>query len=208
MPLVIGLGYEMRSGKDTVAQMMLELAAQCNMPATRRALADALKEECASYLAPIMGIPYEEILRQMHGETEEKARWRRILQWWGTEFRREEDPTYWIKKLQDWIAENCLEDNHIVLVPDVRFINEVDMCLSYPKGFAINVLRPGLVSSDDHKSENELANYTGWSGIIVNDSSLTDLRAKVKEVFIYLTTWAMTDEKCDNPGRGLDTVQR
>lgn len=197
MPIVIGLGYQKRSGKDTCAQMILELAKQAGIPASRRALADALKEECAAYLSPIMGIPYEEILRQMHGTTEEKARWRLILQWWGTEFRREQDPDYWIKLLRNWIETNCKDLNHIVVIPDVRFINEVDMCKSYPVGFAINVIRPGLESSDTHKSETELADYQGWSGIIVNDGDLTDLEAKVKEAFIYMMTFSMTHEECN-----------
>jgi hypothetical protein len=146
MAIVIGLGYQARSGKDTVAQMILELAEQAGIPAVRRAFADVLKEECASFLSHVVGVSYKEILRQMHGTTEEKARWRRVIQWWGTEFRRHDDDNYWTNKLREWIDTHCTESCQIVVVPDVRFTNEAEMCKSYPNHFVILVERQGLIA--------------------------------------------------------------
>jgi hypothetical protein len=44
----------------------------------------------------------------------------KLLQWWGTEFRRAQDPDYWVKKLFASISSNL----DIALVTDVRFPNE------------------------------------------------------------------------------------
>jgi len=50
---------------------------------------------------------------------------RKLLQWWGTDFRRGEDPDFWVK----WglaSAEAALRWADVVLFPDTRFPNEAD----------------------------------------------------------------------------------
>jgi hypothetical protein len=50
-------------------------------------------------------------------------RW--LLQQWGTEFRRSQDPQYWVKYGLDYITERY-QDGDIWCVTDVRFANEAE----------------------------------------------------------------------------------
>ena len=49
---------------------------------------------------------------------------RALLQWWGTELRREQyGDDYWVRKGME-MAEEASEYSHLVVVTDVRFANE------------------------------------------------------------------------------------
>jgi hypothetical protein len=86
----------------------------------------------------------------------------KLLQWWGTEFRRAQDPDYWTKKLFASIPANL----NIAMVTDVRFPNEADG-IKQRGGYNINVQRlcddgTRYYSSDrpvDHLSETALDGY-------------------------------------------------
>ena len=102
---------------------------------------------------------------------------RTLLQWWGTEFRRNVNPDYWVNKVAERIAD---EKPEIALITDVRFPNEVAFCQKY--GNAIKVDRPSLPSlrgaAGVHVSELALADFQGWDDVIINDSTLESLREK------------------------------
>lgn len=51
---------------------------------------------------------------------------RAVLQFWGTEIRRGQDPDYWTKAMIRELAPT-LADGHPVLITDCRFPNELDM---------------------------------------------------------------------------------
>ena len=54
---------------------------------------------------------------------------RQILRWWGTEYRRAQDESYWLKKMQariDWANQQDMPPNTIVIT-DVRFKNEAEL---------------------------------------------------------------------------------
>lgn len=99
----------------------------------------------------------------------------KLLQWWGTEFRRAQDPDYWTKKLFASIPANL----DIAIVTDVRFPNEVDG-IKQRGGYTVNVQRlredgTPYFSSDrsvDHPSETALDGYN-W-----------DFYIKTKEVVL------------------------
>lgn len=71
------------------------------------AFADKLKQECADML----GVSVTEI------ETN-KEFYRPFLQWYGTDFRRNRDPDYWIRAV-----ESAIDDGNYCLT-DIRFENE------------------------------------------------------------------------------------
>lgn len=102
---------------------------------------------------------------------------RTLLQWWGTEFRRNVNPDYWVNKLAKRLAKDKPE---IALITDVRFPNEVRFVQKY--GNVIKVDRPDLPSlkgaAGVHASELALANFQDWDDVIVNDSDLTTLRER------------------------------
>lgn len=94
----------------------------------------------------------------------------KLLQWWGTEYRRAQDPDYWTKKLFTSIPSNL----DIALVTDVRFLNEADG-VRVRGGYNINVSRLDCEGmpyySDDrpvnHPSETTLDSYS-WDFHLVN----------------------------------------
>lgn len=90
---------------------------------------------------------------------------RRLLQIWGTELRRAQDPNYWVKRYRVSMYPEYFKDWAIT---DVRFPNEKAVC-----DYTIWIDRPGLAPSA-HASDNmitrEQCDYT-----INNAGSLEDL---------------------------------
>lgn len=86
----------------------------------------------------------------------------KLLQWWGTDFRRTQDPDYWVKRMFESIPSNI----DIALVSDVRFQNEADS-ITERGGYNVNVTRllpdgTPYRSHDrpaDHLSETALDSY-------------------------------------------------
>lgn len=60
----------------------------------------------------------------------------KLLQWWGTEYRRAQDPDYWTNKLFASIPS----DTDIALITDVRFPNEF-IDIKEHGGYMVNVTR-------------------------------------------------------------------
>lgn len=107
---------------------------------------------------------------------------RTLLQWWGTEFRRASNPSYWVNKHKEEVEKVKPE---IVLVPDMRFFNEVSYIREY--GDVLKVFNPRLTSArNGHASEEQLANYDEWDAVITNDGSLDDLKQKAVDTFDML----------------------
>lgn len=113
---------------------------------------------------------------------------RRILQWWGTEFRRAQDPDYWTTAWERKLAEFDLQRTHI-LVDDVRFPNEVKV-IKKNGGFFVRIERPGFDGANDHSSENSLDSYAAWDRVILNDGPLDTFLARVEDVLRPLLTFS------------------
>lgn len=109
---------------------------------------------------------------------------RRILQWWGTEYRRAEDPDYWTKAWGRKIKQFDLE--HLcILVDDVRFINELNVIKEH-QGLIVKIERPGFDGANNHASETSLDDYDAWDGKIVNDGTLEEFKSKTEELVAVL----------------------
>jgi hypothetical protein len=101
----------------------------------------------------------------------------KLLQWWGTEYRRAQDPDYWVKKVQ----EKIYDFHGVVLIADVRFQNEFSF-IKEIGGALVNVSRLNadgspFVSPDrdpNHISENTL-NDSPWDFYIKARSGESDL---------------------------------
>lgn len=115
MSTIIGIAGPARSGKDTLCNQFLEIFQEMGIKANRSALADQLKLECKDFISNTLGIDV------FTDKTEEKNIIRPFLVTWGTHVRRKLDPDIWIKKIQD-----SIEENSILIVPDIRFKNEFD----------------------------------------------------------------------------------
>jgi len=102
---------------------------------------------------------------------------RLILQWWGTEYRRAQDPDYWTKAWERKVLDFDLE-KVTILVDDVRFMNELHTIKGLG-GQIVKIERPGFAAAGNHASEVSLDGYADWDEVIVNDASLEQFKAWV-----------------------------
>jgi len=163
---LIGLTGNKGCGKDTVAEIILNHTAS----ASRRAYADNLKSE----VAELLGITIKDI-------NKDKSRFRLMLQFWGTEWRRGQDKEYWLKMMAKELnnLRNHYPKEHLVVVTDVRFPNEAEQIRSFG-GIIVRVDRPDnpFDTRDQHCSENLMREYpVSWT--IKNTSGLTNLHIEV-----------------------------
>lgn len=140
---LIGLTGKKHAGKDTAGGMLATIASP--LAIQRLGFAD----EAYNDLANMLGIPVWYI-------REHKENFRLMLQGYATDYRRKlcgED--YWIKRWQ--VIYASLEGIDLVVVPDVRFINEADY-IQKAGGVVWRIKRP-LAEIDLHISENELDDF-------------------------------------------------
>lgn len=162
--MVVGLIGEAGCGKTTFAEGFVE-AADGHVEVV--SFADALKEMCSEQFgwdrraldrddaAAIHG--YRSALEYKEAESP-GTRWtrRQILQHLGTEGFRAIDPEHWIKKTRERMQAAVRAGFHVV-VPDVRFLNEVQ-AIRDVGGLIVRLEREGnarTTSSTTHASEQE-----------------------------------------------------
>jgi hypothetical protein len=109
---------------------------------------------------------------------------RKLLQWWGTEYRRSIDNDYWVRQLAQQIE---LEKPQIALITDMRFPNEMAFVRQY--GETVRVDRPGLPPST-HASETALDDVPmeNWSVILENSGTLEEFLEGAVTTFDELMT--------------------
>lgn len=113
----------------------------------------------------------------------------KLLQWWGTEYRRSQDPDYWVKQWKAAINPRA----NIVIATDMRFRNEA-AAVKGVGGFTIQVSRknadgtPFVDPSRDanHVSETELDNYNYDYQLIVKTGDLALLDQWATSLVYYL----------------------
>jgi hypothetical protein len=112
------------------------------------AFADPLKREVAA----ACGVTVQHI-------NENKRDYRLLLQAWGTEYRRNHfGDDYWINQLyQEIIRLSLTHKDAIIVVPDVRFLNEYKSILKC-NGVMVRVERLECDVDDQHASETGLDN--------------------------------------------------
>lgn len=201
IPIVIGLAAKKRHGKNMTAILIRDLAEPLGYNVIERAFADALKEECAAMIAPHHPTKsYEKILSEMYAD-ETKEQYRLLLQWHGTEFRRTQNPNYWLDRMDDWLTANAYStSNTIVCITDVRFPNEVAYVRKQDQetlfeGYVVKINRTDLPpATDPHISEIALDDYKNWDSVITNTVDPDDparsigwLNKEVQRVFNHIT---------------------
>ncbi len=143
------------SGKSSVGQAIAD-----KLGWQRLSFAKPLKDEVAYALAITQrGLPstkmYEKIRAEMD-DPEVKDRYRNILQWWGTEWRRTDDPDYWMRVVQNTLHSN--PDTQYT-IDDCRFNNERDMLVS--EGFVLVRLSDGPTTRIINKHSSEI-DWNTW----------------------------------------------
>lgn len=179
MTLVIGFGHKARHGKDEAIKAVLQECAG-QRDARKYGFGDALKREVNEaardaggmfglFVAMRSALP-EWVQYDFHAPMDDPlcpyGKQRTLLQWWGTEYRRAQDPDYLVKKTMARIAQ---ENPEIALICDVRFPNEVEGGIRAAGGYVVRVDRVGFVSDvPEHISEKSLDHFTAldWDYVV------------------------------------------
>lgn len=99
---------------------------------------------------------------------------RQVLQWWGTEYRRAQDPDYWLKQTTAWLNKqrNTIYPEHapqFFVNTTVRFPNEQDWVHSFG-GNVWHIHRDSATPVNSHVSEQPLEVLEGERELWNNDT--------------------------------------
>lgn len=158
--LLVGLVAKARSGKDTVADRLVN---KHNF--YKGSFAIPVKEFAIRHF----GLTPEEL----YGNKTEKSRW--IIQAIGNGCREEFGKDIWVEKLLKTIA-----GVETVVISDVRYINEAN-CIKARGGYIIKIERPDAPQIEygaDHPSEMEMGSIIP-NFSLHNDGSLHQLYTRV-----------------------------
>jgi len=202
-PLIVGLTGAAGAGKDTAAAMLLqhawrsiafadalrvEVAAAWRVDP--RLLVDRATKETPQRAFRVGNVEHREWLMFATVEgwsllDERSPRW--ALQRWG-EFRRRQDPDWWVKHVQVWLQLRARENHPGMVVTDVRFPNEA-AALRAAGGHLVRVHRPGAGALAPDTASHESEGHTALQADaeIHNDGDLQHLQAEVWRVVQRLT---------------------
>jgi len=191
---IIGISGKIGSGKDTFAELLAE---QLHGKVERHALADKLRL-ITEIISGVRMITTHEVNKPFCNEIKNYSQDQKnifikhfnktigeTLQLVGTElFRNNFDTDIWVKSLFNEELEVKLNNNKIIVIPDVRFINEANFILK-EGGFLIRLdgdpmdVRKNSLRDLNHISETNLDNYTGFSKVIYNNKKDIEILRKI-----------------------------
>jgi hypothetical protein len=119
-----------------------------------------------------------------HGHSLHEARSPRwVLQRWGTEFRRSQDPDYWVRQVERWVGRRTGLGNTRFVITDVRMDNEAALVRRLG-GRLVRVHRPfgPPMAADTVGHSSEAHAGLPVAGVIHNDGGLDALQAEVLRV--------------------------
>jgi len=199
---IVGLAGPARVGKDTVADYLVkvhgyrkfsfsdalyrEVSMAYNVPIALL-LDSRMKDICLLELMPNYCTDQEFVNLILstglaHNSMQPLSP-RRVLQWWGTEYRRAQDPMYWVRAADDWLqavktagAYDPEGATPGVVNTSVRFDNEYNWIKAQAGGEVWHMSRDNLPRNDNpaHISETPLA-IEPDDGVIYNNGSVTSL---------------------------------
>jgi len=177
-PQIIGLCGHMGVGKDAAAALlsMVGYRRLAFADQVRIEVEDAIRRRIVPF-RPLEVAYISEDLRRAHlAEVWSKptdVRMRRILQWWGTEYRRTQDQDYWVK-----LAAAKIDGPTVF--SDVRFPNEVEVIRSRG-GVIWKIDRPVKIDGiEGHASERAIRDIVP-DLVIENTGTLLDLAEKLTD---------------------------
>lgn len=181
MALVIGVVGRKGSGKDTLADHVIRSSTTRRID--KMSMASPIKDACR--------ILFDLSEDQLNGSLKEDIdkRWglspRRMFQWLGTDvFRERFDSSFWITHAEHRIRR-IIKSHDVIIIPDIRFVNEAEMIMSFKNHMLIRVVRPDR-KDDPHKSETDMDRIpASWiDHVITNDGSLDEFYSKISDIKI------------------------
>ncbi|MEG2469024.1 MAG: hypothetical protein RSB86_16740 [Comamonas sp.] len=200
-PTIIGLTGTNGAGKDTVAAMLAAELRKYGKAPVVIAFADALYEEVSAAFNISVQALRERVTKEtpidalsmadcndpcftatLADDELPTAVWmllprspRQILQWWGTEYRRKQQPDYWVQRLLEKAQALRATGTSHIIISDVRFADEAQ-AIRQQGGQIWRLHRPNFMpSATGHVSEVTGEEFAPESTIL-NCGSLDALR--------------------------------
>lgn len=206
---LIGISGHAGSGKDELAKLIYSTYTETYS----ERFADPLKEACAHAfgmpLSDFHSSEYKEISDPYWGVSP-----RMIAQFIGSELFRDhvwrllpnDQNDFWVRRmwgklsgLQRHQDDGDYEVGDTVVIPDVRFQNEIDF-ITDNDGVHIHLIREGAdgkVGLENHQSESQNFSLAGGNTYVIkNDGTLEDLFERVKSLLsekLTLTAYTVAD---------------
>jgi len=177
--MILGITGKARAGKDTFARVMKNRS-EFHKAIAIHAFAHELKCDCQK-----LGFTLDELYNNKTDVS------RRVMQRYGTEIRRAEDPEYWIHRLvmnTGFIRD--ITTFPFVMITDVRFENEADF-IHRCGGTIVRIERPDhlrdlIEHGIDHASETEQERIK-CDFSVMNNSTFNALCHKGTEILTELS---------------------
>lgn len=186
---IIGLSGKMGVGKTTVANMIKELVPG----AERVAFGDLLKREVAErFDVPLFTLYWNKNAELRAGVHRLSRGWpverpimtaRELLQWYGTDLIRAENPDYWIVAMREHLRS--LRGVPLVVIDDARFPNEAELVKELGGTLVRIEPYPAYAVSADvagHASETALDDWQAWDMVFRPEFGEDRLRFVAKSI--------------------------
>jgi hypothetical protein len=171
--MIIGLTGYARSGKDTVANILVE-----NYGYTRVAFADKIKELLYEMNPQVGSTRVRSLVSEYGWEVAKSSpEVRHLLQELGVGARNIFGPGFWVHEAMKTMFDDPRPDMNYV-VTDVRFLNEADM-IKANNGQVWRIKRLDVEPVNSHLSETQMDAYQ-VDQIFINNGTLDDLEALIK----------------------------
>ncbi|NVM34339.1 MAG: hypothetical protein HWN81_02010 [Candidatus Lokiarchaeota archaeon] len=139
---IIGICGNARSGKDTLANNIVEILKEQGIKSKVLSFANELKESVNGFLIEKTGIS------AFTEDEEQKKLIRPFLVCWGTDIMRSINDNIWIEKLNNNLCSDCVN-----IITDVRFENEINW-IKEMGGLSIFIERDGVNPANKYEEEN------------------------------------------------------
>ena len=188
--MVIGLMGFKQSGKSTAAKYLEERYGFVRIN-FKTALVEEIKAKfpdllkvLACFYFPDTGV--DNVTPEMIDWLfeEKPAPMRALMQNYGTEVRRGDNPDYWVNQ---WIASTMINKGKWIVADDVRFFNEAK-AVKDNGGMLLRITRPDIQSGGGHTSETEAMHIQEDRQIEALPGGHDALYKQLDEYVAYLTS--------------------
>lgn len=210
---LIGLAGLAMSGKDTAADVLVEnygfkklsMAYPLRLEADLAVWTRAQPTQC-SVPENISRIISEGAIDVWAKPTSNDAR--ALLQWWGTEYRREKfKDSYWVDLLKQRIY-GLLNAGTPVVISDIRFANEARM-IQELNGHIWKIERQSNTGvGKSHASEQFVDSDWPWTVVLGNNGTTEQFQHSVKDLYqCYMQIARCYDEIMENPDCSINILR-
>jgi hypothetical protein len=181
--IIIGFTGKAQSGKSTSCQMVREVLGKVTQVNFKDALVKEMKNNFKHTIDAIL-MDEGEAIRSVEELFRVKTPvFRALMQNYGTEVRRGDDPLYWIKL---WKQTVTYTDGNIVC-DDVRFINEAK-AIRDMGGYVVKIERSDLTSTMSHVSETEMDKIKPDFTLIAKTGGHAELKVQIEQMIQKIKT--------------------